>query len=157
MLCLFGCQGLSKQYRHDDNVRALIKSMHDAFDFASHEDILKSMEPQSKQAEVLTLMLRDACSCSDFIQSCTKDSRFCTLSSPALLANLNVRSSVVWPGMLEHFLGSGMEEIIQELSTTLVDHRRALLDHAVITAERTAFQILNGVGKISSQLEDAGM
>jgi len=61
-------------------------------------------------------------------------------------------------------MGSGAEEKIQDLSTALVEHRRAFLDQAVITAEITAFQILNNVGNISSQLEwvssqvsDAGM
>jgi hypothetical protein len=135
--------------------------MHDAFDFASHEDTLKSIKPQSKQAEVLTLMLRDVCTCSDFIQSYTKDSQFCRLSSPALLANLNLQSSVI--RTLKN-LGSGVEGKFQDLSTALVELRRAFLDHAVITAEITAFQILNSVGNISSQLQwvssqvsDAGM
>ena len=61
-------------------------------------------------------------------------------------------------------MGSGVEDKIQDLSTALVEHRRAFLDHTVITAKITAFQILNNVGKISSQLEwvssqveDAGM
>ncbi len=78
MICLFGCQELSKQYQRDENVRTLLKTMHDAFDFSSHEDTLKSIKPKSKQAEILTLMLRDVCSCSDFIQSYIKDSRFRT-------------------------------------------------------------------------------
>ncbi len=154
MLCLFGYQELSKQYQRDDNVRTLLKSMHDAFDFASHQDTLKYIDPKSKQAEALTLMLRDVCSYSDFIQSYTKDSQFCRLSSPALLAYSNVQSSVT--RMLKN-MGSGVEEKIQELSTALVEHRRAFLDHAVITAEITAFQILNNVGNISSQVSDAGM
>ncbi|KAH9021534.1 hypothetical protein EDB84DRAFT_1441430 [Lactarius hengduanensis] len=50
---------LSKQYQRDTNVRTLLKSMHDAFDFANHEDTLKSIKPKSKQADILTLMLRD--------------------------------------------------------------------------------------------------
>jgi len=143
-------------------------SMHDAFDFARHDDTLKSIEPKSKQAEILTLMLRDVCSCSDFIQSYTKDSQFRTSSSPALLANSNVQSSVM--RTLKN-IGSGVEEKIQELSTALVEHRRSFLDHAVITTEITAFQILNDVGNISakvdgvstqlkwvsSQVSDAGM
>jgi hypothetical protein len=93
MLCLFGYQELSKQYQRDDNVRALLKSMHDAFDFTSHEDVLtlKSIKPQSKQADVLALMLRDVCSCSDFIQSYIRD-KFCRLSLCALLANSNSMS-----------------------------------------------------------------
>ena len=50
-------------------------------------------------------------------------------------------------------VGSGVEGKIQDLSTALVEHRRAFLDQAVITAEITAFQILNNVGNISSQFE----
>ena len=78
MPCLLGHQALTKQYQRDDNVRALLKSIHDAFDFANHEDTLKSIKPQSKQAEVLALMLRDVCGCSDFIQSYIQD-KFCEL------------------------------------------------------------------------------
>ena len=64
-----------------------------------------------------------------------------------------------------------MEEKVVELSTALVEHRRAFLDEAVIATEITAFQILNDVGRISdkvdgvstqlqwvsSQVSDAGM
>ncbi len=150
MQCFFGYQELSKQYQRDDNVRTLLKSMHDAFDFASHEDTLRSIEPKSKQAEILTLMLRDVCSCSDFIQSYTKDSRFCRLSSPALLANSNVQSLVT--RVLKN-IGSGVQEKIQDLSTALVEHRRAFLGQAVITTEITAFQILNDVGNISATVD----
>ena len=124
--------------------------MHDVFDFTSHEDTLKSIKPNSKQAEILALMLRDVCSCSDFIQSYTKNSLFCTLSSPTSLAHLNVRSSVT--RMLKN-LGCEVEEKIQGLSTALQEHRRAFLDHAMITTEITAFQILNDVGSISAKVD----
>ena len=141
--------------------------MHDALDFTRYEDMLKSIKPNSKQAEILALMLRDVCSCSDFIQSYTMDSLFCTLSSSTLLANLN-GSPVM--RMLKN-LGGGVEGKFQELSSALDEHRRAFLDHAVITTEITAFQILNDVGSIStkvggistqlewvsSQVSDAGM
>ena len=80
-LCLFGCQTLLGQYERDDNVLTLVEAMHRAFDFAQDEDTLKSVKPDSKQAEILTLMLRDVCSCGDFIQSYVKDSQFCMLSS----------------------------------------------------------------------------
>ena len=135
--------------------------MHDAFDFTRHEETLKSITPKSKQAEILTLMLQDVCSCCDFIQSYTKDSRFCTSFLPTSLTNSNVPSSVI--RMLKN-IGSGMEDKIQELSTALSEHRRAFFDHAVITTEITAFQILNDVGSIidkvdgmSRQVLDAGM
>ena len=142
--------------------------MHDAFDFTRHEDTLKSIKPNSKQAEIIALMLRDVCSCSDFIQSYTKDSQFCTLSSSTSFANSNLQSPVM--RMLKN-LGSEVEEKFQELSSALEEHRRAFLDHAVITTEITAFQILNDVGSVlakvdglstqlewvSSQVSDAGM
>ncbi|KAH9054618.1 hypothetical protein EDB83DRAFT_1128275 [Lactarius deliciosus] len=71
---------LSKQYQRNNNVRTLLKSMHDAFDFANHEGTLRSMKPKSKQADVLALMLRNVCICSDFIQSYINDSQFCAYS-----------------------------------------------------------------------------
>ena len=68
-------------------------------------------------------------------------------------------------------LGSEVEEKFQELSSALEEHRGAFFDHAVITTEITAFQILNDVGSVlakvdglstqlewvSSQVSDAGM
>jgi hypothetical protein len=99
--------------------------MHDAFDFAHHEDTLKSIKPESEQARILTLMLQDVCSCCDFIQSYAKDSEFCTSSSSAALA----------------------------LSDVLVKRRKAFLDQATISTEITAFQILDNVAKISIQLQ----
>ncbi len=90
MLCSFGCQKLLEQYERDENVVTLLEAMHDAFELAHHEDTLISMKPDSKQAEILTMMLRDVCSCSDFIQSYAKDSRFCMVSSSSLLAGVNV-------------------------------------------------------------------
>ena len=142
--------------------------MHDAFDFTRHEDTLKSIKPKSEQAAVLTLMLQDVCSCSDFIQSYTKDKLFGTSCSHTLLADLNLQSSVI---RLVKNIGSGVEGKFEELSAALDEHRRAFLDHAVITTEITAFQILNDVGSIStkvdgvstqlkwvsSQVSDAGM
>jgi hypothetical protein len=123
--------------------------MHDAFDFTRHEDTLKSIKPNSKQAEIIALMLRDVCSCSDFIESYTKDSLFCTLFPLTSLANLN-GSPVM--RMLKN-LGSGVEGKFQELSSALDEHRRAFFDHAVITTEITAFQILNDVGNISVKVD----
>ena len=117
--------------------------MHDAFDFTRYEDTLKSIKPKSKQAEILALMLRDVCSCSDFNQSYTKDSRFCMVSSHTSLVNLNMQHSVM--RMVKN-IGSGVEGKIQELSAALDEHRRAFFDHAAIITEITAFQILNDVG-----------
>ncbi len=90
MLCLLGCQTLLEQYERDDNVLTLLGAMHDAFDFAHHEDTLKFIKPNSKQAKILTLMLQDVCNCGDFIQSYAKDPQFCMLSSPPQLTGVNV-------------------------------------------------------------------
>ncbi len=90
-ICLRYCrniefQTLLEQYQRDDNIRTLLEAVHDAFDFAHHEDTLKSIKPESKPAKILTLMLQDICSCCDFIQSYAKDSQFCMFSSPTSLA-----------------------------------------------------------------------
>ncbi|KAH9030584.1 hypothetical protein EDB83DRAFT_1849522 [Lactarius deliciosus] len=69
-------QTLLEQYRRDENVLALLEAMRDAFDFTNHEDTLKSIKPDSRQAKILTLMLQDICNCGDFIQSYAKDSGF---------------------------------------------------------------------------------
>ena len=90
MTCFSGCQAFLEQYERDNNVLSLVEAMHDAFDFAQHEDTLRSIKPDSKQAEILTLVLQDVCNCGDFIQSYAKDPRFCMLSSSTPLAGVNV-------------------------------------------------------------------
>ena len=127
--------------------------MHEAFDFAHHEDTLKSIKPQSEQARILTLMLQDVCSCCDFIQSYAKDSQFCTSSSTASLIFVNVAFS--GKRTLKNIVG-GPEEKIKELSDVLVKRRKAFLDQATISTEITAFQILDDVAKISTQISYAG-
>ncbi len=124
--------------------------MHDAFDFAHHEDTLKSVKPKSKQAQILTLMLQDVCNCCDFIQSYAKDSQFCTLSPPTSSASVNAQLS--GKRTLKNMSG-GAEKKIEHLSAALVEHRRAFLDQAAITTEITAFQILDGVGILSAKVD----
>ena len=80
-----GLQTLLEQYERDDNVHSLLQAVHDAFDFAHHEETLKSIKPQTEQAQILILMLQDVCSCCDFIQSYAKDSQFCTSTCSASL------------------------------------------------------------------------
>jgi len=124
--------------------------MHDAFDFAHHEDTLKSIKPGSEQARILTLMLQDVCSCCDFIQSYAKDSQFCTSSSSASLAFVNMLFS--GKRTLKDIDG-GPDEKIKELSDVLVKRRKAFLDQATISTEITVFQILDDVAKVSTQLQ----
>jgi hypothetical protein len=130
--------------------------MHDAFDFANQEDILKSIKPESKQARILTLMLQHVCNYSDFIQSYAKDP-FCTSSSTT--SSTNVNTQFVGKRTLVN-LGSQVGKQIGDLCTTLADLRKAFIDQAAVTTEITAFQILDdvgivsaNVGRISSQLD----
>jgi hypothetical protein len=124
--------------------------VHDAFDFTHHEDTLKSIKPESKQAGIITLMLQDVCSCCDFIESYAKDVQFCASSSSASLAFVNM----VFSGKrtLKN-IGGEPEKKIKELSDVLVERRKAFLDQAIISTEITAFQILDDVANISTQLQ----
>ncbi len=150
MLCLFRCQALLEQYERDDNVLTLVEAIHDAFDFAHHEDTVKSIKPDSQQAKILTLMLQDVCNCSDFIQSYAKDSQFCMSSLSRPLAGVNVWFS--GKRTLKN-LGGGATKEIEDLSAALVEHRRAFLDQAIVITEITVSQILDDVGIISAKVD----
>lgn len=67
---------LLEQFQRDDNIRTLLVAMHDAFDFTSQEDTFKAIKRESKQTQILTLMLQHVCNCCDSIQSYAKDSQF---------------------------------------------------------------------------------
>ncbi len=94
--------------------------MHDAFDFAHHEDTLKTIKSDSKRAEILVLMLQDVCSYCDFIQSYTKDSQFCMWYSSSPLTRVNVW--LLGKRALK-IVGGGVAKDIEDLSAALVEHR----------------------------------
>jgi hypothetical protein len=142
-----------EQYGRDDNVKTLLEAIHDAFNFSHHEDILKSVKPQSEQARILTLMLQDVCSCCDFIQSYTKDSEFCTSSSSTSFAFVNTFLS--GKRTLKNMDG-GQDKEIKKLSDVLVERRAAFLGQTTISTQITAFQILDNVEKISTLLLNVG-
>jgi len=123
--------------------------MHDAFDFANQEDILKSIKRESKQARILTLMLQHVCNYSDFIRSYAKDPRFCTSSPATSLADVNTQFA--GKRTLDN-LGSQVDKQIGDFRTTLAELRKAFLDEAAITTEITALQILDDVGIISANV-----
>jgi hypothetical protein len=54
---------------------------------------------------------------------------------------------------LKH-IGDGPDDEIKELSDVLVKGRMAFLDRATISTQITAFQILDNVANISTQLQD---
>ena len=123
--------------------------MHDAFDFANQEDILKSIKRDSKQAQILTLMLQHVCNCSDFIQSNTRDARFCTSSLNISLADVNTQ----YAGKRTLVnVGSQVGKKIGDLRTTLIELRKAFLDQATVTTEITVLQILDDVGIVSANI-----
>jgi hypothetical protein len=51
-------------------------------------------------------------------------------------------------------IGGRSEGKVKELSDVLVKLRKAFLDQATISTEITAFQILDGVANISTQLRE---
>ena len=148
-------QTLLGQYQNDDNVQTLLRAIQYAFDFADHEDtlLIKSIKPQSQQARILTQMLQDVGTCCDFIQSYANDTQFCTSSSSASSAFVNLPFS--GKRTLKN-IGDGPEDKIKELSDVLVKRRTAFLDRATISTQMTAFQILDDVAKISTQLSNLG-
>ncbi len=157
MLCLFGYQTLVEQYQRDDNVLTLLEAMHEAFDFANQEDAFKAIWRESRQAQILTLMLQHVCNCCDFIQSYARNPQFCTYSSPISVGRCKHANS----GMrtLKN-IGSQVNNQIEDFRTTLLELRKAFLDQGIITTEITALQILDDVGiisansgRISSQLD----
>ncbi|KAH9032419.1 hypothetical protein EDB85DRAFT_1245516 [Lactarius pseudohatsudake] len=124
---------LLEQFQRDDNIGTLLVAMHDAFDFANQEDRFKAIRHDSRQAQILTLMLQHVCNCCDFIRSYAKDSQF-------------------WKRMLKN-TGGQVDKKIEDFRSTLLEQRKAFLDEATITTEITALQILDDVGIVSSQLD----
>jgi hypothetical protein len=98
-------------------------------------------------------MLEDVGTCCDFIQSYAKDPKFCTSSSSASSAFVNMPFS--GKRTLKN-IGGGPKDKIKELSDVLVKRRTAFLDRATISTQITAFQILDDVAKISTKISDVG-
>ena len=96
-------------------------------------------------------MLEDVGTCCDFIQSYAKDPQFCTSTSSVSSAFVNMLFS--GKRTLKN-IGDGPEDKIKELADVLVKRRTAFLDRATISTQITAFQILDDVANISTQLQD---
>ncbi|KAH9053361.1 hypothetical protein EDB87DRAFT_236772 [Lactarius vividus] len=123
---------LLEQFQRDDNIGTLLVAMHDAFDFANQEDRFRAIRSDSRQAQILTLMLQHVCNCCDFIRSYANDSQ-------------------LWKRILKN-TGSQVDKKIEDFGATLLEHRKAFLDEASITTEITALQILDDVGIISADV-----
>ena len=77
-ILIFCWQAFLKQTERDDNVQTLLLAIHDAFDFAQLEDVLKSIKAGSKQAEIVADMLKEVQACGEFIQRYANDPQLCT-------------------------------------------------------------------------------
>lgn len=68
------------QVQLDTKIKTLLDAIHDAFDFAQDASSLQNIKPESKQANILILMLGHIGNCCDFIQSYARDKNFCMSS-----------------------------------------------------------------------------
>ena len=78
----------------DMKIKELLDAIHDAFDFAQEASPLQRIKPESKQANILILMLGHVGNCCDVIQSYARDRNFC-----------KSLSSVPWPLYKFHLQG----------------------------------------------------
>src|SRR5580698_5347247 len=127
--------------------------MHDTLDFANHKDTLKPIKLQSRQAEILTLMLEDVCASCKFIKTYVEDSQR-TLSLSASLALANILFAV--KRTLKNVIGGGLDKTIKGLSDALVERRRAFLEQATVSTQNTVSEILDELEKMSTKVSDVG-
>ena len=139
-----------EQVQRDEKIQALLEAIHDAFDFAQEAAPLENISPQSKQGNILMLMLGHVCCCIDFIQSYAKDTKF-RMSPSVLLAIINV----LFAGkrLLKNSIIGEVDKQIEALCNTLVELRKAFLDRVAVTTEITVVQILDNVNLISDHLD----
>ena len=71
----------------------MLSAIRDAFDFAQlGDDMLKSIEAGSKQAQILTDMLKEVQDCGEFIQRYATDPELCmSLSISSSIISFNIR------------------------------------------------------------------
>ena len=135
----------------DKNIKTLLQDIHDVFALGKLAHTLKTLKFDSKQAQILTDMLRHVCNCGDFIQSYAKDPEFC-MSSPS---NLSLALNLWFSGQRMFTLKSvtGKDDSkIEDYRTTLLRLRDLFVHHAIVTTEITALQILDDIGGICTQL-----
>jgi len=110
---------------------------------------LRAIKPGSKQLEIFTAMLKHVCNCGDFIQSYAKDTQFCGLSPAVLSHSLNMWSS---GKRIFKNIGGVCDAKIEDYRTTLFRLQDLFLNHATVTTELTALQILDDMGGLSTRL-----
>ena len=126
-------QAFLKQVERDENVRTLLLAIRDALDFAQLEDMLKSIKPGSKQADILTGMLKEVQACSEFIKRYADDPQLCTLRSPPFCRRLQICKFAA-KRTLKNIAGQ-VDPRIQQHRDTLAGLKEAFLTHAIITIQ----------------------
>jgi len=149
ILRVSGCQTFLIQVQRDENIRALLDAIYNPFDFTQEADALKDVAPHSKQGHILTLMLQHVCHRGDLIKSYAQDVQFCMSTSSVSMAI--VKLLFVGKRLLKNLNGR-IDKEIQDLCTTLVELRKAFLDHAAVTTELAVLQILDDVGIMTAHI-----
>ena len=135
----------------DKNIKTLLQDIHDVFALGKLAHSLKTLKFDSEQAQILTQMLRHICNCGDFIQSYAKDPEFCMTFPSNLFLTLNLWFSGKRMFTMKSIGGKDNSQI-EDYRTTLRRLRDLFVDHATVTTEITALQILDDIGGISTQL-----
>jgi hypothetical protein len=137
---------LLNQFQRDENVRTLLEAIRDAFEFSKEADILRNIQPASKQAKILDEMLQCVTRSAEFIVSYTKDVQVGTSSTRPLSSlpanNLWDLGKRTW----ENIRGQ-VDSEVEDYRTTLARLRQEFLAHATITIEATVLQTRVGVSQ----------
>jgi hypothetical protein len=64
---------LLQQVQRDDNIRTLLQTIRDGFEFATDADVLRNIRPESRQAAILEEMLECVSEISKFIRLYAED------------------------------------------------------------------------------------
>jgi hypothetical protein len=131
-------QTLLNQFQRDDNVRTLLEAIRNAFEFSKEADILRNIQPASKQAKILDEMLQCVTRSAEFIESYAKDVQVGTSSWPLsslLIINLFNSGKRTWKN-----IGGQVDGKVEDYRTALARLREEFLAHATITIEATVLQ-----------------
>jgi hypothetical protein len=66
-------QTLLHQFQRDENVRTLLTTIRDSFEFTKEADVLRNIRVGSAQAQILDEMLQCVSNSAEFIESYAKD------------------------------------------------------------------------------------
>jgi hypothetical protein len=120
-------QTLVHQFQRDENIRTFLKTIRNAFEIIV-ADILKSIQPASKQAKLLDEMLQCVSKCAEFIESYAEG---CTCQCDAYIR---------------------VDETVEHYCTTLTRLRRS--SHMPLSPEAAVLQTWDDVRDVNTQLTE---